>query len=50
VPVLSCEEFDRLPNAGRVAPDLTPFLLTAGGIGAVGLLLGWLAVRRRRSV
>jgi len=33
-----------------VAPDLTPFLLTTGGIGAVGLLLGWLAVRRRRSV
>lgn len=47
---IACEEFDRLPNAGCVAPDLTPFLLTAAGIAAVGVLLGWIAVRRRRSV
>jgi LPXTG-motif cell wall-anchored protein len=47
---IACEEFDRLPNAGCVAPDLTPFVLTAGGIAALGALLGWVALRRRRNV
>jgi hypothetical protein len=47
---IACEEFDRLPNAGCVAPDLAPFLLTAAGIAVAGALLGVVAVRRRRSV
>lgn len=47
---IACEEFDRLPNAGCTAPDLTPFLLTAAGMGALGVLLGWIAFRRPRGL
>jgi hypothetical protein len=47
---IACEEFDRLPNAGCTAPDLTPFLLTAAGMGALGVLLGWIAFRRPRAL
>lgn len=42
---IACEEFDRLPNAGCTAPDLTPYLLMAAGMGAVGVLLGWITFR-----
>ena len=46
---LACQAFDAAPNQGCEAPDLTAYVVLAGGLSVAGLLGSVVAVRRRSS-
>lgn len=46
---MECQAFDAVPNQGCEAPDITPYVVLAGGLLVAGVLVSVVALRRRRS-
>ena len=46
---IACEAFDAAPNQGCEAPDITSYVVLAGGLTVAGVLGSVVALRRRAS-